>query len=63
MLSREEVIGQNNSLGDKTALNKTSLRNDLKSPDLPKGNNKRVQPTTINKHGHSPITKPDLSLR
>ena len=63
MFSREEVIGQNNSLGDKTDLSKTNLRNDPKSPDLPKGNNKRVQPTTINKHGHSRITKHDLSLR
>ena len=57
MFSRGEVISQNNSLGDKTALNKTSLRNDPKSPDLPKGNNKLVQPTTINKHGHNQITK------
>ena len=63
MFSREEVIGQNNSLGDKTALSKTNLRNDRKSPDLPKGNNKRVQPTTINKHGHSQIIKHGHNLR
>ena len=63
MFSREEVIGQNNSLGDKTALSKTNLRNDLKSPDPLRGNNKRVQPTTINKHGHNQITKHDHNLR
>ena len=63
MFSREEVIGQNNSLDDKTALSKTNLRNDLKSLDLLKGNNKLVQPTTINKHGHSQITKHDRHLR
>ena len=63
MFSREEVIGQNNNLGDKTALGKTSLRNDRKSPDLPRGNNKRVQLITINKHGHNQIIKHDRHLR